>query len=324
LVVTKYPFKNGANYKEKNMIRNRNIAQDAAIDQSKIIGSAVGEVRYVCKSGSNAHAMLLLRVPGELLYVCDGTADEVQINQAISDGKGGTNSYVYVFPGAYTLAGAITMASRSSTHLVGVNGLGVDVGCVGAAALTQGGAYQAVIMEAYGELTGFQIINKAGYSAVTMADGKWRANVHNNYFHMTQGSAADIIQAVGSGMSHGYICNNRFETWVAGAITSAISVAGAVSATISNNIIVNYSGTMDVGINLGNSVQCVAMGNIVSDCGGAGTITDGIAAGTPTGNVLVNNSLGLPTGSGVSGGTANRTFVNNRDAQAGGATPIES
>ena len=304
------------------MIKNRNIDPLAGIDPMKINGSNIGEARYVVRANSNAHNLLSPRVSSTLLYVCDGTADDVEINAAISESKGGTNSYVYVFPGAYSLTGAITMSGRSSMHLVGVNGLGMDVGCVGAAALTQTGAYQNVIMEAYGELTGFQIINKAGYAAVTMADGKWRSNIHNNYFHMTQGTACNIIDCAGSGMSYGNISHNRFETWVGGSITSAITCAGATAVTISNNWINNYSGTMDTAINTGAGAQCLIVDNIVGDGSGAGTITVGIAFGA--GTTVVGNRCQLPTGTAFTGGTANRSFVDNRDAYAGGETCIES
>lgn len=306
------------------MIKNKNIAINAAIDPLKISGIDVGEIRYVVRENSNAHLMLKPRVsPTSLLYVCDGTADDVQINLAISQSKGGTNSYVYVFPGAYSLTGAITMAGRSSMHLVGVNGYDMEVGCLGAAALTQTGAYQNVIMEAYGQLTGFQIINAAGYPAVTMADGKWRSNIHHNYFHMTQGTACSIIECLGSGMYAGNISHNRFMTWVGGAITSAISCYGATAATITNNWINNYSGTMDVAISCGAAAQMLIKDNVIGDCAGAGTITVGIALGS-TGNLAIGNRCQMATGTAFSGGTANRSFVDNRDAYAGGATPVES
>lgn len=252
------------------------------------------------------------------------TGDGAAIQTAIDASKGGRNDYIFVLTGNYNLTAALTMAGKSSLHLVGVNGMGVEVGSLGAAALTQTGSYENVIIEAYGEVTGFQFINKAGKSAITMADGKWRANVHNNYFHMVQGTACSIISGTGTGFTHGFISNNRFQTWVGGAITSAIALATGNSVTISKNSIVNYSGTMDVAINLGGGVQNIAIDNLISDCGGAGTITNGINAGTPTGNVVIGNRIALPTGTGVSGGTANRTFVDNRDAQAGGAVVIET
>lgn len=252
------------------------------------------------------------------------TGSGAAIQSAIDAAKGGRNDYIYVLPGSYQLTAALTMVGKSSLHLVGVNSGGVEVGTVGASLLQQTGNYACLIMEAYGEVTGFQFINKAGYSAITMADGKWRANVHNNYFHMVQGTACSIIAGAGTGFTHGFICNNRFQTWVGGAITSAILLGTGNSVTIAKNSIVNYSGTMDVAISLGGGVQNLAIENIISDCGGAGTITNGIDAGTPTGNVVIGNRIALPTGTGVSGGTADRTFVDNRDAENGGAVVIET
>jgi hypothetical protein len=244
------------------------------------------------------------------------------IQAAIDACKGGRGDYIIVGTGAYNLTVALTLSGKSSVHLLGVNGLTSEIGTAGAALLQQTGAYQNLILEAYAEVAGFQFINKAGYAAITMADGKWRPSVHNNYFHMVQGTACSIIVGAGTGFTHGFIVKNRFQTWVGGAITSAIVLAAGNSVTVEKNSIVNYSGTM--AINLGAGVQNLAVDNIISDCGGAGTITVGIDAGTPTGNVLIGNRIALPTGSGIVGGTANRTFVDNRDAQAGGATPIET
>jgi len=302
-----------------------------AVSAHSVTGASgpIGKTFHVCKAGSNAYAYLSSLYPVDSdgvvrVYAADGVADEVEIQAAIDAAKGGTNAYVFVYAGAYTLAAAITMAGKSSLHLVGVNGGGCDVGCVGAAALTQGGSCAVVIMEAYGELTGFQIINKAGYPAVTMADGKWRANIHHNYFHMTQGTACNIIDCAGTGMAHGYICNNKFQTYVGGAITSAITVYGAFSVTIANNWINNHSGTMDVGIELNSSAQAMIVNNIVSDDGGAGTITVAIALGGGAMNTAINNRVAVLSGRGFTGGTVNRSFVDNRDATAGGETCIET
>lgn len=305
------------------MIKDRNIAPDANIDPLKIAGVDIGEVRYVVKTNSNAHKLLQTRVTNtDLIYVCDGTADDVQIQAAITASLGGTNSYIYVFPGAYNLTAAITFVGKSSMHFVAVNGKGFGIGAPGAALLTQGGNYAAVIMEAYGEMTGFQVINKAGYPAIQSA--AWRPNVHHNYFHVVQGTACNIIEATTQGFTHGNISNNRFQTWVGGAMTSYINIAGSNSCLVSENTIVNYSGTVDCGIQCGSGVQNLILDNFISDCGGAGTITVGIDLGNPTGNIAIGNRVALPTGSAFSGGTANRSFVQNFDAQAGGATAVES
>jgi len=252
-----------------------------------------------------------------------GTGDGIAA--AIAACKGGRNDSVLVMPGSYQLTAALTMAGKSSVHLIAVNGGGCEVGTVGAVLLQQTGNFACVIMESYGELSGFQLINKAGYPAVTAATGIWRPNIHNNYFHMVQGTACNIIAGTGSGFSHGFICNNKFQTWVGGSITTAINIATtATGVTISNNHILNYSGTMDTGISVNDAKQCLISDNIISDCGGAGTITVGIYMAAATGNILVGNRMGLPTGSGISGGTADKSFVQNFDAENGGATAIET
>lgn len=223
-----------------------------------IDNGSVGNVYYVIPTSKAFYADFVSKYQqrysdGSYALYPD-TGNGLGIQAAIDASKGGRNDYIYVLPGSYQLTVALTMVGKSSLHLVGVNRGGVEVGTVGASLLQQTGNYANLILEAYGEVTGFQFINKAGYSAITMADGKWRANIHNNYFHMVQGAAATLIHSTGSGMSHGFICNNRFETWVGGALTGAILLDGAVSATVANNWIVNYSGTMDYGISF--SVPC--------------------------------------------------------------------
>ena len=290
----------------------------------------VGNVYYVIYSGRAAVKKDMLAKYGDeryadgskILYLDSGNGEGIQ--DAIDATKGGRNDYVIVGTGPYTLTVPLTLAGKSSVHLVGQNGGGCEIGTLGAAALIQSGNYQNVIMESYCELTGFQIINKAGYAAVTIADGKWRPNIHHNYFHMVQGTACSIIQAAGSGMSYGTIANNRFETWVGGAITNAILLPGATAVNVNNNWIDNISGTMGCAIAMSSTVQAMVVDNIISDGGGLGTITVGIDINTAAGNTAIGNRFAMPTGTAFNGGVANRTFSDNRDAHAGGATPIES
>ena len=293
------------------------------------VNDTVGNVYYVIQKSKAfyntfiASHQMTYQDGSVAVYGDDG--DGLGIQAAINACKGGRNDYVLVGTGNYNLTVALTTSGKSSVHLIGVNGVGCEVGTVGASALTQTGAYENVIMEAYGELAGFQIINKAGYSAVTMANGKWRANIHNNWFHMVQGTACNIIETAGSGMSYGTIANNRFQTYVGGAISSAIYLAGPTACQISGNWINNSSGTMDTAINLYAGVQNLIIDNMISDCTGAGTITNGVTLGAgASGFTAVGNRFVMPTGSAFSGGTANRTFCQNFDAQAGGETAIES
>jgi hypothetical protein len=303
-----------------------------SISAHSIVGhnGGIGKTFHVCKSSSNAYAYLSRLYPAfddegvQRLYVCDGTADDVEIQAAITASSGGTNTYIYFYPGAYTLAAAVTLSGKSSTHLVAVNGGSMEYGAAGAVLLQQGGSAAILALESYAEVTGFQFINKAGYPAITMADAKWRPSVHHNYFHVTQGTACNIIEGAGSGFSHGYIGRNRFQTWVGGNMTSYISITGAVGAVVEKNIIINYSGTVDYGILCGSGVQNVILDNVISDCGGAGTITVGIEVGNPTGNTAFGNRIATLSGRGLDGGTASRSFVSNYDSTSGGSSPIES
>jgi len=63
-------------------------------------------------------------------YVCDGTADQVQINAAISDANAAGGGRVIVLDGAYSLTGPIVM--KDNVHLIG----GPATNCVAASTFT--------------------------------------------------------------------------------------------------------------------------------------------------------------------------------------------
>ena len=255
------------------------------------------------------------------IYPDDG--DGLGIAAALAACKGGRNDYVYVLTGNYNLTAALTLAGKSSVHLIGVNGGGYDVGTMGAAALTQTGSCENVIMEAYGELSGFQLINKVNYSAVTIATGKWRMNIHHNYFHMVQGTEA-TIKTVGTGLSYGRLANNRFETWVAGNHVAVINIVGATACDVCDNIITMNSGTITAAVSMGNSAQSTLVNNIVSDCNGGATLSIGFDLTATVGITAIGNRIACVAGDAFTGGTADRTFIDNRTTASGGATPVET
>lgn len=247
------------------------------------------------------------------VYTDTGSGDGILA--AIAACKGGRNDYIFVGTGNYNLTAALDFTGKSSVHLVGMNGGGCKVGTLGAVALTQTGAFENVKMEAYGELTGFQIINKAGYSAVTVAANKWRPNIHHNCFHMVQGNAINIIDATGAAaMSYGRICSNRFATWVGGNITSAVNVGTGTGVDISDNIITMYNGTMDTAI-VQAGAQCIVADNIVSNSGGGGVVT--VAIQLNANSSAIRNRLSVDAGKALAGGTAANSFVDNMDGATG-------
>jgi len=297
-------------------------------------GGSGGNVYYVVQKSKAFYGSFLEKYQqtyedGSLaVYGDDG--DGLGIQEAIDACKGGRSDYILVGTGNYNLAAALTLVGKSSVHLLGVNGLTQDVGSLGAAALTQTGNFENIILEAYGEVAGFQIINKAGYSAVTCAAGKWRPTVHHNYFHMVGGADINLIDwsAANAGVS-GRIYKNKFTTWVGGVLNSAINVGAGTGIDVIGNQIMASSTAMvlDYGI-LNNSIGGLTADNIVSECGGDGVATNGgtitVAVQIATSGTAVNNRCAVGTGQGLAGGTASHTFVDNRDGQAGGETTIET
>jgi len=249
----------------------------------------------------------------KVLYQDAGTGDGIAA--AITACKGGRNDYIFVGTGNYNLTTALSLSGKSSVHLIGMNGLNFDVSSVGAAALTQTGAYPAITMEAYGEVAGFQIINKAGYPAINAAANIWRMQVHNNCFHMVGGTACSIIDfSAAATNSYGRIFKNRFATWVGGNLTAAINVGTATGCDICENIITYYNGTLTYGI-VSAGAQCVIADNFISDSGGGGTITTAITIFTYSS--AIGNRCAVGAGAALAGGTAAHSFVDNMDGSTG-------
>jgi len=254
------------------------------------------------------------------------------IQAAINACKGGRGDYIIVGSGAYQLTAAIDLTGKSSVHLLGLNGQTLDVGSLGAALLQQTGNFEIVKMEAYCELAGFQLINKAAYAAVSCAAGKWRPTVHHNYFHMVgdAGGANNLVDwsTSTSGVS-GRIYRNKFTTWVGAALNAAINVGLGTGIDVVDNQIVASATAMVLANGIINqSIGGVTARNIVSEAGGDGVASNG---GTVTKAIVVNacgtvvdNRCAVGTGQGLDGGTADHSFVGNLDGENGGATPIET
>lgn len=295
----------------------------------------VGNVYFISRTASAAQAALFSKRYNATRFD-DGTkmlwpdaGDGVQMQAAITASQGGFNNYFVVAPGNYNLTTALTLAGKSNSHLIACNQADYGIGAVGSSALTQTGSVVGVIMEAYCELSGFQIINKNGYAAVSVPTNIWRPTVHHNYFHMVGGTDINIIDATAAAAcAHGSIHHNKMTTWFSGVLNAAINVKGDFS-TISHNEIINYTSAsvMDYGI-YSDGFGAMVNDNMISEAGGdgvatyGGTVTVGIrihASGT-----AINNRCAVGTGQGLEGGTGSHTFSGNQDAHAGGETAIET
>ena len=259
---------------------------------------------------------------GSLAVYVD-TGNGAAIQTAITATKGGRGDCIFVLPGTYTLATAIDMTGRSSTRLMAVNGPMYEVGSTTAVYLIQGGNYANVIMSANSELSGFAIKNKSGYSAVTIPANIFSTNIHNNYFMVVAGAAINIIDASASGANKmGRIHHNRFYTEVTGALTSMIWIAEGYASDVDHNEISISGGTVDAGIvNL--STGGLTNYNIVSEGGGVGSAVITTAITIDDAGTAIGNRCAVGTGQAFSGGTAEHSFVDNRDGASGGATPVQ-
>jgi len=302
-----------------------------------VFGSlGIGNVYFISRTASAAQAALFSKRYVNTKFD-DGTkmlwpdaGDGAQMQAAITASQGGFNNYFIVAPGNYNLTAAITLAGKSNSHLIACNQGDYGVGALGSSALTQTGSVVGVIMEAYGELTGFQIINKNGYAAVSVPNNIWRPTVHHNYFHMVGGSDINLIDASGAAACvSGSIHHNKFSTWVGGVLNSAIYVGTGTAVSVSYNEIVALTTAMvlDYGI-FNNSVGGMTNDNYVSEGGGNGLATYGgtitVAIQTHASGTAINNRTAVGTGQGLAGGTASHSMVDNRDGQAGGAAAIET
>jgi hypothetical protein len=95
------------------MIKNRNIADDAAIDISKIAGGARGENFYVCPVANTAvHDWLARRVPSGHLFPT--------VQEAISAAVTLRGDTIYVFPGDYTVVAEIAV-TKDNLRIIGAS-----------------------------------------------------------------------------------------------------------------------------------------------------------------------------------------------------------
>jgi len=95
------------------MIKNRNIAKDAAIELSKIAGGATGEVFYVCPVSNTAvHDWLANRVPSGHLFTTLAQAYSACVTL-----RGDT---IYIFPGDYACTSHIDI-DKDNIRIIGAS-----------------------------------------------------------------------------------------------------------------------------------------------------------------------------------------------------------
>jgi len=306
------------------MIKDRNIAVDAFINPSKIASLGFGEFLHVCRISAD-YNWLQQRIPGDRLFKADGSTVAAFTN-AIANCVSYRNDVIVVHDGPYGIEATIDLGSIASVHLIGSNGLGMACGSMGGAYIVQTGAYPTITLGDWCEVAGLQIWNCSGEEAI-YATVKQGNHVHHNFFRMvaSAGITSGVQLAGGYGNNYNRIEFNKLMHYAGTAALAAIGGGSGTGNDVCNNEIVIYGSVVyDYGINFASETGAQINDNLISDCGGNGTITVGIQSKTTSGTCVIGNRLQLPTTTGLAGGTANRSFVQNFDAQAGGATAIES
>jgi len=288
----------------------------------------MGNIYHACLSYyAGPYAMLKLRFGGQ--HYEDGSKMlYTDINDAIDACVSGRNDYIIVYPGPWGVDELIDMSAKTDIHMIGAGGLTQDIGSSGPAYIVQTGNFHTIELGSWCEVAGLQIWNKSGYTAIH-SNLKQGINVHNNFIRMS--ASAGICSGINIEGAYGNNYNrveaNKLHHYAGTAGGSCITTGNGTGIDTCRNEVVVFGGvTYDYGI-FNNSPGGQANDNLITECGGTaggGTITVGLQIRTDNGNSAMGNRIGVATGRGLAGGTANRSFVQNFDAHAGGAVAIES
>lgn len=302
------------------MIKNRNIAPDAWIDPSKVAGSGVGEIFYVCKNSSAGDTLnygwLHGRVPSDNLFTT--------IQAALDATQECRNDYVLVWPSDsdYDLTAALTM-SKKGVHLIGVGGFGYERGATNSVRVEQTTAATAIIevSDANIEIAGFYFKPYIGCNHITLAATSYAPNIHHNTFVLkwtTSNSAA--IQCAGDGGAWGQVSHhNWFISQAGDDQTCAVIVSIGASATGArcdyNDFMIGDGNTATSCIT-NSATKGTANYNNFQLAQADGTITHAITVGT-WGSAIGNRAC-VGDGAIMTGGAVDASFVDNMNAADGG------
>lgn len=208
-------------------------------------------------------------------YVCDGTADDVEINEALSQVKAAGGGTVFLSAGSYTLADTIKISS--------------DVILVG-----EGTATKLAFDTSVGDKT--MITNDCNYTfAQRHPTGNKNIVVRNIYIDGdkdNRGNGTDSIWTVGFNTVENLTIENLT---IVNGWTAAIRTEFCTYVTIANNRIHN-SGDDGIGINE-ETYNCSCYGNCITDAGKGGKsygapngieVQDGAHDVTISGNSIEN------------------------------------
>jgi len=295
-------------------------------DWSQLNGLGIGNVYYVIQTTNLGYTNFMRDMQDT--YSDGSLRVHSTITSALAATVGERNDYVIVMPDSsdYDEGATLTM-SKANVHLICPAGLGAEFGTVRGATIDPNASAHAITVTGTGvEVAGFWIRGYAEKYCITSSGTA--VHIHHNdcAIASTSSSGTDAggitVSGAGSKVERNFVFTNAGTS-----ATVAFGIQGEAGGTrinISKNVIMVSNGcTMTVGISTGgNDVMTLVEGNVIGECaaGGstlAGTVTAGITVGT--GGFAVNNRVGLATeANGVTGGTANQSFIANYEGSSGG------
>jgi hypothetical protein len=306
-------------------------------------GIGVGNVYIVCsKSDTAVYNDLNTRFSGlsypsgnKVFYPATALTADVAIQEALDACVSNRNDYVVVWPSDsnYSITNTLTM-SKKAVHLICPAGLGVDFPVGNTArlkAITAAMNVIAISNQAV-EVAGFYIKNYTALAAITLSAAAHAPNIHHNAFMMVwSGTPAAIITGAGAGGAWGSIQNNWFISETGTSITAAVAAIAIQAAATGcrvckNEVTIGDNNTATIGISNA-AIKGHTDFNVFSDCYSSGAQPKGtFGACIQIGEAAcaIGNRGAVATTTLLAGGTANKSFCDNKDAQAGGAVEVES
>ena len=247
------------------------------------------------------------------------------------------NDYVIVFPDylGYSITSTLSWAYKQHVTLICPSAMaGFDVGCDRGGVITMATTDTPVITLTghHAQVAGLTIVNAAS-DAATSASGisaaascAFYSRIHHNHFEMYTDGATNspILGNATSGLAYSRIWNNKFHNYSGSGDTIAAVINIAANATavdVVGNELHTNANTWTVGI-ANYSVQGMTKDNVV--CAGVGATVSAAIGANAAETAIIGNRLQVATGEGLTGGTADNTFVDNKDAENGGAVEIET
>lgn len=307
---------------------------------------AVGNIYYVYDTNSTDSATYInKRFSGqtydddnsELLHPHTATSAPVVttdgFTSALAATVAGRNDYVVVMPTEdiyhdYYINALLTM-SKKAVHLVCPAGMGPEVGASQAAIMWQKSDLDLIDVTGMSiEIAGLGFVNYNSQSAIVLSEHGRHVNIHHNTFLLWWLSGAQVGAIVGSGGGGGWGCisKNWFVGWGCGSVTCAAGVvylAGqATGARVSyNEVTIGDNGIMSVGIN-NQAIKGMTAFNIFSESGGMGSAEITKAVGIYPYAAAIGNLAAVADGKGLTGGTADTSYVENYEASNGGVLSV--